>query len=108
MKTIVSLFERSKLRNRFCICALGFVAWAQPTPAQAQTDTVGNGARLTHTKDQLMTTLDKPNAGRATSATRMPAEEIRPFFARVSDEAIMDLRRRLQATRWPDKETVVD
>jgi len=27
---------------------------------------------------------------------------------RVSDEALTDLRRRLQATRWPDKETVAD
>jgi len=33
---------------------------------------------------------------------------IRPFRVRVSDEALTDLRRRLQATRWPDKETVPD
>jgi pimeloyl-ACP methyl ester carboxylesterase len=33
---------------------------------------------------------------------------IRPFRANVSDEAVADLRRRLQATRWPDKETVAD
>ncbi len=33
---------------------------------------------------------------------------IRPFRANVSDEAVVDLRRRLQATRWPDKETVAD
>jgi pimeloyl-ACP methyl ester carboxylesterase len=33
---------------------------------------------------------------------------IRPFRADVSDEAVADLRRRLQATRWPDKETVTD
>lgn len=33
---------------------------------------------------------------------------IRPFRANVSDEAVADLRRRLQATRWPDKETVTD
>jgi len=26
----------------------------------------------------------------------------------VSDEALADLRRRIQATRWPDKETVAD
>jgi pimeloyl-ACP methyl ester carboxylesterase len=35
-------------------------------------------------------------------------ETIRPFRAHVSDEALADLRRRLQATRWPDKETVAD
>jgi pimeloyl-ACP methyl ester carboxylesterase len=33
---------------------------------------------------------------------------IRPFRAHVSDEALADLRRRLQATRWPDQETVAD
>ncbi|MBD2021153.1 epoxide hydrolase [Leptolyngbya sp. FACHB-36] len=33
---------------------------------------------------------------------------IRPFRIRVPQEAIDDLRRRIAATRWPDKETVVD
>jgi pimeloyl-ACP methyl ester carboxylesterase len=32
----------------------------------------------------------------------------RPFRANVSDEALADLRRRIAATRWPDKETVAD
>jgi pimeloyl-ACP methyl ester carboxylesterase len=33
---------------------------------------------------------------------------IRPFKINVPDEALVDLRRRLAATRWPDKETVTD
>jgi pimeloyl-ACP methyl ester carboxylesterase len=33
---------------------------------------------------------------------------IRPFRANVPDEAIADLRRRIAATRWPDRETVSD
>src|SRR3954453_12905831 len=33
---------------------------------------------------------------------------IRPFRVNVPDEAVADLRRRLQATRWPDNETVPD
>jgi pimeloyl-ACP methyl ester carboxylesterase len=33
---------------------------------------------------------------------------IRPFQFRASDEALADLRRRIEATRWPDKETVAD
>lgn len=36
------------------------------------------------------------------------ADAIRPFHIKVSDEALSDLRRRLQATRWPDQETVAD
>ena len=33
---------------------------------------------------------------------------VRPFRINVSQEALMDLKRRLNATRWPDKETVPD
>jgi pimeloyl-ACP methyl ester carboxylesterase len=35
-------------------------------------------------------------------------DAIRPFKIHVTDEAIADLRRRIVATRWPDKETVAD
>ena len=34
--------------------------------------------------------------------------EIRPFSIAASDEELEDLRRRLQATRWPDREPVED
>ena len=33
---------------------------------------------------------------------------IRPFHFTASDDALTDLRRRVAATRWPDKETVAD
>jgi pimeloyl-ACP methyl ester carboxylesterase len=33
---------------------------------------------------------------------------MRPFRVDISDEALEDLRRRIAATRWPDKETVDD
>jgi len=33
---------------------------------------------------------------------------IRPFRINVSDDTLIDLRRRIAATRWPDKETVAD
>src|SRR5215218_9066227 len=33
---------------------------------------------------------------------------IRPFRVSVPDEELVDLRRRLAATRWPDQETVTD
>ncbi len=33
---------------------------------------------------------------------------IRPFHFTASDDALTDLRRRIAATRWPDKETVAD
>src|SRR6266436_393399 len=33
---------------------------------------------------------------------------IRPFRINVPEEALVDLRRRVAATRWPDRETVAD
>src|SRR5690348_553034 len=33
---------------------------------------------------------------------------IRPFRIDVPEEALVDLHRRIAATRWPDKETVTD
>ncbi|MGY4622777.1 NAD(P)-dependent dehydrogenase (short-subunit alcohol dehydrogenase family) [Bradyrhizobium sp. USDA 4486] len=40
------------------------------------------------------------------SKTELPG--IRPFKVQVPQDQLDDLRRRLAATRWPDKETVVD
>jgi pimeloyl-ACP methyl ester carboxylesterase len=36
------------------------------------------------------------------------ATEIRPFQVEIPDEALGDLRRRIKATNWPEKETVAD
>jgi pimeloyl-ACP methyl ester carboxylesterase len=33
---------------------------------------------------------------------------VRPFRANIPEEAVLDLRRRIAATRWPDRETVKD
>jgi len=43
-----------------------------------------------------------------TSTSTESATEIRPFRIEVSDEELADLRRRIEATRWPEKETVTD
>jgi pimeloyl-ACP methyl ester carboxylesterase len=41
-------------------------------------------------------------------ATVETATEIRPFRADVPEETLEDLRRRIEATRWPSKELVAD
>ena len=41
-------------------------------------------------------------------AAASPGEAIRPFRISVPDEQLLDLRRRIAATRWPDPETVND
>jgi pimeloyl-ACP methyl ester carboxylesterase len=50
--------------------------------------------RLTDSKQQ------KPVSG--------TGESISPFRVNVAEEALVDLRRRIAATRWPDRETVAD
>ncbi len=42
------------------------------------------------------------------STTIETANEIRPFHVDVPEEELADLRRRIAATRWPEKETVAD
>ena len=44
----------------------------------------------------------------ASSGTSAEESAIRPFRVNVSDESLADLRRRIAATRWPEKETVSD
>ncbi len=36
------------------------------------------------------------------------ATALRPFQVHVPDEELADLRRRINATRWPERETVAD
>jgi pimeloyl-ACP methyl ester carboxylesterase len=42
------------------------------------------------------------------SSTSETASDIRPFHVDTPDEALEDLRRRIAATNWPEKETVAD
>jgi hypothetical protein len=55
----------------------------------------------------VVTALLASNGAGAATAAEDP-EAIRPFHANISQEAIDDLRKRILATRWPDKETVSD
>ena len=40
--------------------------------------------------------------------TSTPDTNIRPFQVNVPEEQLADLRRRIAATRWPERETVAD
>ena len=42
------------------------------------------------------------------ASTTDDREAIRPYNINIPEEALTDLRRRIKATRWPDKETVSD
>lgn len=45
---------------------------------------------------------------RTPSITSAPGDEIRPFHIKISDAQLADLRRRIKATQWPERETVAD
>jgi pimeloyl-ACP methyl ester carboxylesterase len=49
-----------------------------------------------------------PTQGRAAALLEASPDAIRPFRSKVPDAVLVDLRRRVVATRWPDKETVAD
>src|SRR5262245_18594691 len=49
---------------------------------------------------------DSPPVVKASASAEDTA--IRPFRVHVPQQALTDLRRRIAATRWPDKETVAD
>jgi len=57
-----------------------------------------------------MTQLSTVDASAAAPATLTPAgnDAIRPFRVNVPDAALTELRRRIRATQWPEKETVAD
>ena len=44
----------------------------------------------------------------ASAVSAATGEAIHPFRIDIPEEALVDLRRRLAATRWPEKETVAD
>jgi ketosteroid isomerase-like protein/pimeloyl-ACP methyl ester carboxylesterase len=76
--------------------------------AQAAT-TTGDG-RTALNPSNRMTELATVDVPRRPTAVRTTAENdsIRPFRFRASDEELADLRRRILATRLPEKETVSD
>ena len=55
----------------------------------------------------LSVLLSLPGA-RAKAEAAPDGTSIRPFRARIPQAALVDLRKRVVATRWPDKETVAD
>jgi pimeloyl-ACP methyl ester carboxylesterase len=56
-----------------------------------------------------MTTIAAPkNVNQSVLGTAAEGNDIRPFRFTASKEALDDLRRRINATKWPERETVTD
>src|SRR5262245_39151687 len=63
------------------------------------------------TRRDLLTASAAVSAAALLPAPLTAANEdgsIRPFRVAVPDSELVDLRRRIAATRWPDRETVTD
>jgi pimeloyl-ACP methyl ester carboxylesterase len=82
---------------------LGLVLLAAPCYAQAgQVALVG--ADHPTRKEISMTAV----TSRADAVRDTVPDGIRPFKVHIPEEALVDLRQRIAATRWPEKETVAD
>lgn len=75
-----------------------------PDPALSRRALLLNGAAATALAAFPPATM----AAAPASQRRYAADAIRPFRAAVPQAALTDLRRRIAATRWPDRETVGD
>jgi hypothetical protein len=89
--------------------AVAVMAFAVPTYAQTvaatEANSVGSYSAETTTKQQ------EPKMSPATkerSGASAEDESIRPFQVNIPDTALADLRRRIAATKWPERETVTD
>src|SRR4051812_34667006 len=110
-KRTVSLFPRIQLDNMFeitisrrrsCFWCAGAVlapllllsvsSYAQTATQKQTTQTEIHMAQLA--------------SARPAAAPQDASAEIRPFRVNIPDEQLADLRRRIVATRFPDKETV--
>ena len=52
--------------------------------------------------------MSTPSSSPASAGAATGGDAIRPFSINVPEEALVDLRRRLAATRWPEREPVTD
>jgi len=93
---------------RLSVCAASLtLALIIPGISTAQTSGAGPEARPAPSKEPTMTPTSTAAPFVASGNATLP-DGIRPFRAHVPDAVIADMRRRLQMTRWPDKETAAD
>ena len=95
-RTIETALSSSPTRRGFLahsLAALSVSLFAFASPSHAQTTTTSDAAVV----------AAAPAAGNAAED-----RSIRPFTIHVPQAELDDLRRRLAATRWPDRETVTD
>ena len=95
------------LRSRSLVVLFAATMLLAPSAAvlaqQPAETAVRNQGVAANTKTRKETATSQPGTVRSADTNA-----IRPFRVRVPQEALDDLRRRIAATRWPDRETVTD
>jgi pimeloyl-ACP methyl ester carboxylesterase len=101
---------RDRTAGLACITALILVpCLSRPTAVRAQAPTASRETRAPLTRSKNMTEIATVDAIETpTDRGTTEDESIRPFRFKASDEALKDLRRRILATQFPEKETVGD
>ncbi len=92
--------EAGKYTAAALLAAVVMLAMAASSPVTA-------AAHRKDTPKGKATTM-KTSTAELDSPQRSAPDGIRPFRVQVPDAALADLRRRIAATQWPDKETVAD
>jgi len=85
----------------------GAIGLFLPAAARAETTQPAPVVTASATTAQPTAHRDAATTGVLIAEPR-PDESIRPFHFHASDEELADLRSRILATRWPEKETVAD
>jgi quercetin dioxygenase-like cupin family protein len=105
MDHIEQTIERSRCNDTACFTSVAIIfgllllavsSYSQTIPAvESETVRTEKAASMIQIK-------------KATNTVGAQDQEIRPFRVNIQEEALADLRRRIVATRFPDKETVSD
>src|SRR5688572_10053677 len=91
---------RDSTTRLFCRYAAGIAMCASISVLTPRAES----QQLPHTGSKTMTELDTVDVPlRSTARTKTENDSIRPFRFRASDEELADLRRRILATRLPEK-----
>ena len=105
-------YASNRRRNFLMMSALAgaMAALLSATPARAETPPPGTETLTPPRTSAGAVSAAVEAPANATAAAVQPTGDraIRPFKFRASDDALADLRRRIEATRWPSRELVSD
>ena len=91
------------------LSALAAAGTAEATTVpSAGATTMTTAPTLTEAAPKAVSIAEATAAASTVQAPQVGADAIRPFQFRASDEQLAELKRRIRATQWPEKETVAD